>query len=438
MTDAPCHIIHSTRFDVVLSRDMDALKAPHRLGDFFHRTVQPALDQALTRHGDNDRDYRIDRLVIDLGPIDMLHPDLAIAETISRCIARALQDLEPQQIQPARTQQRIHESFLIFLRTGQIPWFGAEMAIADLEKTIRGSAETDLVRLLASLRPLLRHAGVRRRLTQQCSLSFVEWLAETMQPHLRHVFLETTAGFDPELAASDKAEILLRVAARFPKGISKALLQKGALGQVAEFFESKQDRKWMEDRPHLSETEAVTEGHDRDEEPAEGEDSFFVPQAGVVLLHPFLPRFLERRGLLDAGRYFKNARCREKAIHLLHFLATGREHPEEPQTGIYKILCGLDIAVPVPKILELDPEDRNETSRLLESVIEHWSRLKNTSPEGLRTAFLQRQGKLTRTNDGWHLTVEQQSIDILLGTLPWILSTIRLPWLQEPLRVDWA
>ena len=52
--------------------------------------------------------------------------------------------------------------------------------------------------------------------------------------------------------------------------------------------------------------------------------------------------------------------------------------------------------------------------------------------------LIQRPGKLRRSGTGWHLTVEQQSIDILLGTLPWGLSEIRLPWLEYPLRVDWA
>ncbi len=152
----------------------------------------------------------------------------------------------------------------------------------------------------------------------------------------------------------------------------------------------------------------------------------------------FYTRFFDRCGLLDAGQNFKNERCREKAIHLLHFLATGHEHPEEPQTGVYKILCGLDVRAPVAKKVDLDPDDRDEALRLLTSAIEHWSRLKSTSPDGLRTSFLQRQGKLTHTRDGWRLTVEQHSIDILLGTLPWNLSVIRLPWLRQPVWVDWA
>lgn len=56
---------------------------------------------------------------------------------------------------------------------------------------------------------------------------------------------------------------------------------------------------------------------------------------------------------------------------------------------------------------------------LLQTVIDYWEVLKSTSPDGLREGFLQRQGKLTRSGDrNWKLQVEQQAIDILLGSLP--------------------
>ena len=77
-----------------------------------------------------------------------------------------------------------------------------------------------------------------------------------------------------------------------------------------------------------------------------------------------------------------------------------------------------------------------EANELLLSIIEHWSILKNTSVEGLRQSFLQRDGKLTFFNNEWRLQVEQKSYDMLLQHLPWNRGLIRLPWMKHLLRTE--
>jgi len=72
------------------------------------------------------------------------------------------------------------------------------------------------------------------------------------------------------------------------------------------------------------------------------------------------------------------------------------------------------------------------------AVINHWEVLKNTSADGLREAFLQRRGKLSRVDGGWLMQVEQRAIDVLLNKLPWGISIIKLPWMNEMLFVEWT
>ncbi len=79
-----------------------------------------------------------------------------------------------------------------------------------------------------------------------------------------------------------------------------------------------------------------------------------------------------------------------------------------------------------------------ESEALLQSVIRYWPPLKNTSVDGLRHSFLQREGKLEQKQNGWLLTVEQKTIDILLDKLPWGFSTVTLPWMKEMISVDWC
>ncbi|MEK7256408.1 MAG: contractile injection system tape measure protein, partial [Bacteroidota bacterium] len=56
---------------------------------------------------------------------------------------------------------------------------------------------------------------------------------------------------------------------------------------------------------------------------------WYVQDAGVVILHSFLPAFFKAAGLLDERRQFQSEEARERAVHLLHFLACGREQAPE-------------------------------------------------------------------------------------------------------------
>jgi Contractile injection system tape measure protein len=103
-----------------------------------------------------------------------------------------------------------------------------------------------------------------------------------------------------------------------------------------------------------------------------------------------------------------------------------------------KLLCGWPLNEPVVRGLDLPEAALEEGEHLLQTAITYWEALKSTSPDGLREGFLQREGKLTRSGEGnWKLQVEQQAIDILLGSLPWGLSMVTLPWMDELLIVEW-
>jgi hypothetical protein len=73
----------------------------------------------------------------------------------------------------------------------------------------------------------------------------------------------------------------------------------------------------------------------------------------------------------------------------------------------------------------------------LTAAIQHWSVLKNTSISGLRSSFLQREGLLLETDQGWLLRVERKVYDLLLEQLPWGIGMLQLAWMRKPLRVNW-
>jgi hypothetical protein len=186
----------------------------------------------------------------------------------------------------------------------------------------------------------------------------------------------------------------------------------------------------------LAALETWREKHDsftRNELP---DKAVFISNAGLVLLHPFLPAFFKALGLVEDNA-FRDTESAQKAIHLLEYLATGTEQPLEAGLIFNKILCGWPVEMPLSRFIGLSSIEKNEARSLLQAVVTHWSALKNSSPEALQQAFLTRPGKLTDDAGIWQLKVESSGLDILLGQLPWSISVIKLPWMIGHIIVDW-
>ncbi|MEG4114106.1 MULTISPECIES: contractile injection system tape measure protein [unclassified Microcoleus] len=163
----------------------------------------------------------------------------------------------------------------------------------------------------------------------------------------------------------------------------------------------------------------------------------FVNHAGIILLHPFISPFFEATGVKQTGSQ-AIATNQARAAALLHFLATGQEELYEYELGLIKILLGLE---PETTLLVgeglMQEGDREEAETVLQSVINYWTVLRNTSVDGLRSSFLQRSGLVRKTGDSWKLQIETQPFDMLLEHLPWSISIIKLSWMKYPLYTEW-
>lgn len=164
--------------------------------------------------------------------------------------------------------------------------------------------------------------------------------------------------------------------------------------------------------------------------------SVFVQNAGLVLAAPYLPRFFGMLGLTEKNRFNHHAAA-ERAVHLLEFIVNERRSAPEFQLALNKILCGVAASTPIVPGIDITPKERSAVDSLIRSIIEHWKILGNTSPEGLRTTFLQREGYLTLKDDAWSLRVEERSFDMLLDRLPWSYAVIKHPWMTRMLYVKW-
>jgi len=167
------------------------------------------------------------------------------------------------------------------------------------------------------------------------------------------------------------------------------------------------------------------------------EDVLYLNSCGLVLLHPFLGAYFSDIGLIEK-KQFIHKQAQQRAVLLLHYLATGETEAAEFNLGLQKLLCGYKQEDTLPSFIELTDKEKYESEQLLRSVIDYWPPLKNTSVAGFQQTFLQRDGRLSTMQSGWLLRVEQKAVDVLLGKLPWGYSTIRLPWMAGMLNVEWA
>lgn len=163
--------------------------------------------------------------------------------------------------------------------------------------------------------------------------------------------------------------------------------------------------------------------------------------AGLVLLHPFLPYFFKRLQLLtedaDGVARFTSTQAASRAVHLLQYLVDQRCDAPQAELSLNKLLCGLPPDMPLASAITPDESELVLCDQLLMAVISNWEIFGNSSPAGLREMFLQREGLLLPGNGLWALTVSRKTIDVLLQKMPWSISVVRNRWMPQPLSVTW-
>ncbi len=165
-------------------------------------------------------------------------------------------------------------------------------------------------------------------------------------------------------------------------------------------------------------------------------DNIIVSNGGIILLWPFLESYFEHLGLTCESRFVDDDRV-VSGIHLLHYLGTGNESGHEYEMALNKVLCGLDIDVPVPSDIQLSDREKSSADEVILSLIKNWEAVGDTSSDSIRETFFNREGLLSEVENGWRLKIERQTWDILLDRLPWGIGLIKLPWMKDLLHVDW-
>ncbi len=427
MSDFQDHIIRRQVAQVQLASPATAPETQEQLAQLLQSPRYLAmLDGVLSEFGGQNEWLELGRIELDLGRLNAQHWETQLLERLQVELRAAIpKAVQEGKVELKSSQQFDFEVFMFFLEQGYFPigtvipaWLVWEKNITELLKNLSNSQRD-------ALATLLPNRVVRLRLIRQFQPPTLRqllgnWSVGLLAQTIFDEILAESSGENEDFWEKQLEHLFVKTLRNDPGAL---LAWRQTRANVADASPSETDK------PDAAQNNKVI---------LAGE-SVWIANAGVVLLHPFLNPCFEGLGWVQDG-IFKSEKARHKAILLIHFLATGEHNAPEPALFLAKILCDAPSHWPLRRTLHLTKKEMIEADALLQAAIGHWSALKNTTPDGLREAFLQREGKLERGANGWQLTVEQKAQDILLGRLPfgWALSMVRLPWMKEIFYINWV
>ncbi|GJQ22223.1 MAG: hypothetical protein HBSAPP01_00130 [Candidatus Brocadia sapporoensis] len=471
--------------------ESDGLALQRSLPDLVQHRLMPAIEQVLECFTPQKGHLLIERLEIDAGILTLEQLEHKLTESVAQELEKLLRGYTPPEGLPAMAisgnirqktgQQSINEAMIYFLKNGSLPWSFRLPDGATMEQVILDSwqeAEKSGFDPFAGRDEILRTlAGVtvQKRLVRQFSPALLEILIALLSSEGKTVMDGVLQTLRSSAMASDDRKYFERVLwetafAKLAEG--RALTSMELVGEawcampvtatghaeLARVLELHWPEVTNRTPPRFSglDNASITNGYSgageelylepmaenlpgADNKPImrsthpDIEEGLYIENAGLVLLHPFLPRLFTGLGIAGEDKLFQP----ERALCLLHLLATGQIIAPEHELILPKILCNVPLETPVESDVALTLAEQEEAAALLAAVIRHWDALRNTSADGLRGTFLLRPGKVSLRGSDWLLIVESRGFDVLLDQLPWGISMIKLPWMERMLWVEW-
>ncbi|AOW20702.1 contractile injection system tape measure protein [Urechidicola croceus] len=161
-----------------------------------------------------------------------------------------------------------------------------------------------------------------------------------------------------------------------------------------------------------------------------------IYNAGLILFGPFLPRFFELLELTE-NQIFVNEEAKNRGVYLLQCLVTNDFEYPEYYFPLNKLLVGMELEEPISPFIKMTETEKEVVSSLLDGLIANWEKVKNSSHAAIQETFLQREGVLRIDNDKVTLIVSKKGVDILMESIPWNISLVKLKWMKNPIYVEW-
>lgn len=420
----------------------------------IHYWVQTAsfermLESLFNEMAGEDEYLQIDflELEIDIRQVDQRNFEECFRQALKTKLLYKIAQKQkmPNGVKKQAVQESVQAAILYFLQKGNIPWFADATIRKQVEARIKELPLAEDKQLLAAIireglvQPiifkrlilLLGIEGVRLLLTKEAYIDSA-FLGEIKELQERVIAEQPAVARQAALERQIWQEVWLLIASKKPKS---AWL--GEVKQAITLFMSTTELD-KSSKPFISSEglEAPTKALQPQGEEASG---LFIENAGLVLLWGLYG------GLFRQLQWVKNSQfidedSQQRALLLLHYLATAKTNGWEYEMVLTKILCGWELEQPIDIQLELESSTMEAAEQLLKDFLALWMPQHAFSTDWLRRNFLQREGKLKQRSDGhWELTIERKTEDVLLRQLPPGIgfSIIKYAWMDQLLFVEW-
>lgn len=497
------HLIHQQHIEVKCTEKPLAHLIKDELSGVFEHDLYPKLEALMDRYDVPDGVWKIERLTIEVPPIPVKNWKRELVDATLQQVEQFLKEHSHSYLDEASTisqegrssnkvskERLLQDLLLYYLEKGSLP----TNALVEKLDMLFEMVEIDSIFLEQLLLLLKKDIAVVLRWSLNVPLHFKEKLSKeigimTQWSHARKFLKKTKsiANSSIEIATVQRfgeflfwisifckeftlsktdslvervlifaddyfqitSEYILQVLK--PWILVRRELELTPFSEVASFInkyledhsweETKLQKELNEEEVKKDDIEAILEalqGHSKEKVSQSANDVNYIHNAGLVLLHPFLVPLFRKLGYLEESKW-KSKKQQHRAILVLQYITNFDQEIFESDLLLNKILCGAGVTETVATEWEISEAEKEQCEKLLESVIEHWTILKNTSVKTLQETFLQRNGKLQEYKENtYELTVEQKGLDILLDHLPWGMGTIKTPWMEHYLSCYWG
>jgi hypothetical protein len=411
------HVIMKQVIDLRVDAHLNAFSVQHQAREYYYQHLVPVIEKIFDELSSDEEVINIEKLEIDLGNLgwknDRFSLDEAVLhEILKESLKKSFERASPVPVNFSRRtpEENVCLQWLFYMENGVLPWEISGIDIKWHEKVLHQLAiDHQLIERTKKL--LINNRWFLTRIITEHDDTFLEKLTEVITAKQQPYLLENVRQSGSSIRTKTMIwSVILRSVAAGEKevDIQKALLSKESL---------------ITQQPPQEHQEIV--------------EGIYCQFAGLIVLHPFFKHLFSRLQLLEDEK-FKDELSRHKAIVLLYFIATGKTEGKDYELVVPKILCGLPLhEVLTEESFMLTSSDKEEALNMMYAAIDQWTIIHNTSPGGLREGFLMREGKVLVKDTNIYFRITSGAIDVLLDHLPWNLSLIKLPWLNELIRVEW-
>jgi len=403
------HMIGRQKLEIGFDGVSPGVGVQNTISDLFYEELVPKFNKLFDELAADQYLISADRIDIDCGLLTADKWKDELIDHVLKKLKHELIVLDKKRIGSGVIQENLQTDCLFYLEHGYLPWNSSVHSMDVFEKI---DTDKPFINKLKTL--LLTKTQAAERMVYQLP--------------------------DPSRGKLIRSLMVHESQPDFVSPVNAAVFKKDAeaVQLIIEMISSPENNlRFSPDFKKENGDTSVEILHSSDNQSPEKEsESIYIDNAGLVILHPFLPELFSRLGFWRDKQWTEPGYLHD-AAHVLAYLHTGKDKNPEFDMILNKIMCGIKTSDVLLPLSELSEFVKTECDDLLMEVVRHWTRLKNTSIGALRETFLQRVGKLTRTDHGWLLQIERKGVDVLLGSLPWGIGTIKLPWTDDKLFVEW-